>query len=120
MSYNYLLSTVQEDNLPKLCILVRDLCLSTSKFKNYYFREVVASGFTAASFMKIYNLQTYYLIVSKPDFLLYKHTLYSVLDIGMRKFKGIIKNYGTIVKLEYSNKEISYNRLSIKNLKNKL
>ena len=49
--------------------------------------------------------------------MLCKDTLCIVLDIIIRMFKGILKSYGSAVKLEHSLKGIMYNRLSIKNFK---
>ena len=49
--------------------------------------------------------------------MLCKHTLYAVLDIRVRIFKGILKSYDSAVKLDYILKAIKYNRLSIKSLK---
>ena len=64
--------------------------------------------------MESWNSHTYYSIALEPHFVLCEHTLYVVLDIEIRIFKGILRSYSSIVKLEYNLKDIKYERLSIK------
>ena len=116
-SCNCILSVKYDDNVPKLCTLIGDLCLSTSEFKNHYFKEVIGAGFAASSFIKCHNPRTYRPLASEPDFALCKHALRLLLDIGLRKFKGIVKNYGIAVRLEHGAKGIACDRLGIKELK---
>ena len=66
---NGILSIKNNDNVPKLCTLISDLCLSTSEFKNQYLKEVVGAGFAALSFIKSCNSCTYRSLVSEPRFL---------------------------------------------------
>ena len=106
-SCNCILSIKNNLNMPKLCALISNLCLSTSEFKNHYFKEVVGAGFATLSFIKSYIPCTYHLLASEPKFLLCKYTLRILLDIGRYKFNSIIKSYGVIVRLEYSTKGIS-------------
>ena len=67
---NGILSIKNNDNVPKLCALISDLCLSTSEFKNYYFKEVVSTCFAALSFIKSHNSCTYHPLASESTFLL--------------------------------------------------
>lgn len=60
---------------------------------------------------------TYRPLAFETDFALCKHTLRLLLDIGLRKFKGIVKNYGIAVRLDYGTKGVSYDRLGIEDLK---
>ena len=108
---------MQDKNLTKLWIVIGKLCVCAIEFRKYYFREVVESRFATISFMKSHNSHTYYPITSESEFMLYKYTLRAVLHTRFRMFKHILKSYGSIVKLEYSTKGISYNRLRINNLK---
>ena len=103
--------------MPKLCTLINDLCLSTSEFKNHYFKEVVGTSFVTLSFIKLHNPCTYRPLALEAKFLLCKHTLCILLDISRHKFSSIIKSYSVTVRLEYGIKSISYNRLNIKYLK---
>ena len=116
-SCSCILLTMQDDHLPKLCTVIDDLSACILEFRKYYFREVVGSGFTDPFFVKVHNPCTYCSIASEPDFVLCKYILCMILDIGVRIFKGILKSYGSTVKLEYSLKGIKYERLSIKSLK---
>ena len=70
---------MQDNYLLKLSIVIGDLSTYASKFRKYYFREVVESRFATTSFVKGYNPRTYYYIASEPDFILCKNTLHVVL-----------------------------------------
>jgi len=114
---NFILTLKDENNMPKLCTLIGDLYISSSDFKNHYFKEVIGAGFATSSFMKSHNPRIYRPLASKPDFVLCKHTVRMLLDTGYYKCKVITKNYGTTVRLEHGTKGITYDRLGIKVLK---
>ena len=116
-SCNCILSIKNNDNIPKLCALISNLCLSTSKFKNQYLKEVVGASFATSSFVKSHNPYTYRLLALESKFLLCKHTLCILLGISRYKFSSIIKSYSVKVRLEHDTKGMSYNRLNIKELK---
>ena len=116
-SCNRILSLKDENNIPKLCILIGDLCISSSDFKNHYFKEVVGAGFAISTFMKSHNSRTYRPLASELNFVLYKHTIWILLGISIFKFNTITKNYGITARLEYGTKGITYDRLGIKVLK---
>ena len=54
-SCDYLFTIAREENAQKSCTLVGDLCVSTTDFKNHYFKEVVGAGFAVASFVKSHD-----------------------------------------------------------------
>ena len=73
--YNCIHSIKHNHNVRKVYVLISNLYLSTSKFKNHYFKEVLSASFTTLFCMKCHNPYTYYLLASESNFILYKHTL---------------------------------------------
>ena len=88
--------------------MIDDLSITTTDFRNHYFREVVSTGFAATSFIKLHNSRTFRAIALESDFVLCKRIMHLVLDIGSHKMKSINKSYGSIVKVQYANAGVNY------------